>query len=311
MTDYGIKISKPGIDVNTATPQELAFSSKYKTLKISKRGNGTLTDSARTVTIPHGLGYVPFFLVHTQLDSSATSEAGDITDYFISPYRLGSAIEVYEAENTHDVIAWADSTNLYIKARSNVGKEIYPVWTFGDDPDDVMAYENDLGANTDSWYVGNVSPTFNIKDGAVRMKGGIDLDNSESIYTATLKLYIGGRTGTGQVKMIVSGIDEDDTAVFSTGTPATARAKTTATTASNTNVSAGSTVSINVKAQVQEIIARAGWANGNNMGFIMNDNGTSDPNDYKEEFTSNTSLEIMKSSNLVSYKYTIFLNQLE
>src|SRR3990167_8355684 len=108
MTDYGIKISQPGKDVFTANPEELVFSSKYKTLKISSRGSGTLTDSARTATIPHGLGYVPFFLVHSQIDPSVgtTSLVGNSEDYFISPFRLGLAVDIWEAENTHDVVAW-------------------------------------------------------------------------------------------------------------------------------------------------------------------------------------------------------------
>lgn len=85
MTDFGIEVSQPGHDVRTASPSNLAFSSKYQTLKIHQQGSGTMTHSGgRTVTINHNLGYVPQFLVHSQLDQySLASDVAD--DYWISP----------------------------------------------------------------------------------------------------------------------------------------------------------------------------------------------------------------------------------
>jgi len=315
--DYGIKISQPGIDVFDANPEDLVFSSKYKTLKVSSRGNGTLTDSARTATIPHGLGYVPFFLVHTQLDPSVATNAvvGDNTDYFINPFRLSGAIGTYEAENTHDIVAWADSTNLYIIARSNVGKDIYPIAIAPfSNLDEQLAYEDDFGYTTGDWVVGNHSATGqNIEDGAVRTNGGVILDQGQTVYSATLNLYVGGRVGSGEVKMRVYGVDEDNTGAFNSGTPATARAKTSASTDHNTTLSAGQSSGVNVKGQIEEIAARAGWVSGNRMGFIMNDNGTVADNDYFEPSGGSvlSTLEIMRSSTLANFKYTVFLNQLE
>jgi hypothetical protein len=311
---YGIKISRPGFDVNTATPQQLAFSSQYQTFRIHAQGNDTLTDSARTVTIPHNLGYVPFFLVHTQLDSAVATNSvvGDNTDYFISPFRIGSEIDVYEAENTHDIIAWADNTNLYVRARSNVGKYFYPIQQGGvSSQTDQMGMESDLGYTAGDWYVGNNDPIFNVEKGAVRTQGGVTLDQSETVYSATLNLYIGDRLGSGQVKMIVYGIDEDNTSSFNGGTPATARAKTTASVSSNSTLSQGNGLGVNVKTIVEEIIGRAGWSSGNRIGFIMDDNGTAAGNEYGEFTDSQSTLEIMRSSTLANFKYTIFLNQVE
>ncbi len=314
--DYGARISKPGFDVKTANPEELAFSSKYGTLKISARGSGTLTNAARTVTIPHGLGYVPFFLVHTQPDAAVATNAvvGDNTDFFINPFRLAGAVSIFEDENTHDIVAWADSTNLYIKARDNVGKQIYPIAPAPSaDLDEQIAFEDDHGYTHGEWFVGNVATGgHNVEDGAVRINGSLDLDKEETIFSATLSLLVSKRNGTNEVKMNIYGIDEDNTGAFNAGTAATARTKTTAVTAHNTTVSQGEFAGADVKDQVEEIVARSGWSNGNKIGFIMTDNGTVADSDYGEDAASGVGsfLEIMKSSDLVDYKYTIFLNQL-
>lgn len=312
---YGIKISRPGFDVNSATPEQLAFSSKYKTLKVYDRGSDTLTVTNRTITIPHNLGYVPFFLVYSQLDSNADSAAlvGDRTNYFISPFRLGSAIDIFEAENTHDIIAWADTTNLYVRARENVGKDIYPIFSpfGGPNENEQMAYESDAGYTTGDWFVGNDPPVFNVEDGAVRTASGIVVDQAEAIYAAELSLYVGSRLGSSEVKMTIYGIDEDNTGPFNAGTAATARTKTTASVNHNTTVSSGEYAGADVTSIVQEIIDRAGWASGNNMGFIMNDNGTAVDNDYGETSASGSFLSVTRSSTLASFKYTIFLNRVE
>lgn len=65
--DYGIKISRDGFDVASATARQLAFTSKYPMFKefMSGTGNITLpgTDVSVTVTITHSLGYRPAFFL--------------------------------------------------------------------------------------------------------------------------------------------------------------------------------------------------------------------------------------------------------
>ena len=86
MGDYGIKVSQPGYDVATATPSQLVFSSKYKTLKVHAQGSGAMTHTGgRTITIPHNLGYVPLFLAHMDLSYSTLWQAYS-TNYIILPY---------------------------------------------------------------------------------------------------------------------------------------------------------------------------------------------------------------------------------
>jgi len=74
--DYGIKVSKRGVDVETATPKQLIFSSQFDTMKIRKTGTLTLNLPGETfggepytefyriheATYMHNLGYIPIFL---------------------------------------------------------------------------------------------------------------------------------------------------------------------------------------------------------------------------------------------------------
>jgi len=63
MADYGIKISKEGVDVKTATDEQLAFSSKYLVSKVVQNGTFSINvispDTDYTTTIYHNLGYRP------------------------------------------------------------------------------------------------------------------------------------------------------------------------------------------------------------------------------------------------------------
>lgn len=60
MADYGIKISKSGFDVGTASNKDLAFSSSLDTLKVYSSGSINMT-AAGTATATHNLGYIPSF----------------------------------------------------------------------------------------------------------------------------------------------------------------------------------------------------------------------------------------------------------
>ena len=75
MSNYGLKISKQGVDVNGASDNQLIFTSKYPALKIQDRGFGAHTflstadpfDIVVTETVElkaHGQGYRPFFLAY-------------------------------------------------------------------------------------------------------------------------------------------------------------------------------------------------------------------------------------------------------
>jgi hypothetical protein len=54
MGDWGIKISQDGVDVKTATAQQLIMSNAYNALKVKMVGT-------TAVAVAHGLAYKPIF----------------------------------------------------------------------------------------------------------------------------------------------------------------------------------------------------------------------------------------------------------
>ena len=66
MADYGLKISKSGYDVKTATPVQLIFSSAFNTFKIVLSGSTSVSGDAYdsfSTEVTHDLNYVPLWLV--------------------------------------------------------------------------------------------------------------------------------------------------------------------------------------------------------------------------------------------------------
>ena len=304
MGDHGIKVSQPGYDVKTATPSQLVFSSKYQTLKVKQQGSGAITDSGgRSVTIAHNLGYVPMFLVHSQIDPLYSSVFGSYTDYFISPFRY----PIGACHVDRDVIAWADTANLYIKVRPDFGWYYSYTRCVGAD----YADESDGPYATGYMYFGN---WWGREDGAIRFTN-IPLNKSESFYKADLLLYIAVKGGSGDVKAKVYGINEDNTLPFDEGSEAFVRPKTTNFRTWQTGEGAGTTVQIDIKDMVQQITGRAGWSSGNAMGWLFLDNETAEDVYIGESpascgfYCSPSSMRILKSNTLLNYKYTIYLNE--
>lgn len=306
MNTYGIKISKKGKDVNTSKYNDLVFSSEYKTLRVKSSGSGSITDGSRLVTIPHNLGYVPMFMVHAEAYTARGSSLFSPGDYALAPIGFSGIITDPNAGSSDDLFAYADTTNLYIKAQENFGVLVYKA-SNASDVDKCYAYEDSGGYNTGFWAVGNHS-IFGVEKGAIRFApSGVQLSQGQSIYKAFLDLLVAGREGTGQVSTKIYGIDEDNTGDFNAGTPATARSKTTASITTTNNQSPGENFGGNVTAIVKEIIDRGGWSSGNKLGFIMEDNGTTSGNDY---YGGDSVLKITPNETLCNYKYTIFLNPL-
>jgi len=60
---YGIKASRKGYDVDSASDKQLSFSSEWPLLPISAEGTYNIASGDQTYTIiNHGLGYVPVFM---------------------------------------------------------------------------------------------------------------------------------------------------------------------------------------------------------------------------------------------------------
>lgn len=66
MTDYGIKFSKHGKDVSSATNDDLIFSSGRNCLKVKPVASTTITVSggSGSTTVAHGQSFVPFVIAY-------------------------------------------------------------------------------------------------------------------------------------------------------------------------------------------------------------------------------------------------------
>lgn len=94
--DYGIKVSKPGFDVFTATGNQLIFKSDTDLIKVVL--SGTVSLSSTWTTIAHNLGYVPQFLVF-------------VNDSNTNKTYLGTA-------SWYAGVARANTSNIYIKKKN-------------------------------------------------------------------------------------------------------------------------------------------------------------------------------------------------
>ena len=74
---YGIKVSRKGYDVKTASDKQLAFSSQWPLLPIEAEGTYNIASGTQTYTIyNHNLGYVPVFMCWEE-DASGNLEVMD------------------------------------------------------------------------------------------------------------------------------------------------------------------------------------------------------------------------------------------
>lgn len=71
--DYGFKISQDGVDVRSATDDQLVMSSAFNTFKVVEAGTATVSlpnpvthYSLNTTVVTHSLGYKPAYLVYVE-----------------------------------------------------------------------------------------------------------------------------------------------------------------------------------------------------------------------------------------------------
>jgi len=290
MSNYGIKVVTAGSDINTTDTREIIMSSKYSMFKyplIDTYGTVTVSTggTAGTATISHNLGYVPSFIAYSEQNNGISS----------LPY---SRITIAGTLDYNDI--YADGTNVYITQRYKdpVGQENYNASDF---------WNTYFGDNV-SCYVGNISGDSS--SGAMRFNY-INLDKNESITDAYINFYVGVKgSNSNYLKLKTYGIDEDNTSGFN---DPMGRNKTSAVTNQTTICpQAGENFTINVKSQVEEIIARSGWSNGNALGFLIYDDGSNnDVNAYDALVGISSMLTIVKSSSLTTtYRIIVFKDKI-
>jgi len=109
--DYGMRISADGVDAKSGEDKDMVLTSKLSMLKGSLSGSGVVTVPQtaveQTVTIAHGLGYIPM------VQSFWNDRDGDFFDpgdfYMMPAYIFGfGGTDFYFSVK-------ADSTNVYLK----------------------------------------------------------------------------------------------------------------------------------------------------------------------------------------------------
>ena len=101
MADFGIKISKDGVDVNTASDSQLVFSSEFNVLKIISQGSANIvhgTASGGTTSVAHNMNFTPTFLAFINSGGK----------YF----SVGQSAGVNSDGNYIGMEGYTDSTNL-------------------------------------------------------------------------------------------------------------------------------------------------------------------------------------------------------
>lgn len=137
MSNYGLKISKTGYDVNTALPKNLALSSQFDTLKVVRSGTLTINlpsetivsnTTVRTTSYSHNLGYIPLFIPLIKrviyagdLATGGSYTVNDIAEIDIPPGPYGPSI----GGELIDLYVTSTSLTLSITRYSPLGSQIY------------------------------------------------------------------------------------------------------------------------------------------------------------------------------------------
>lgn len=116
MTDVGLKITKPNIDVKETDPKDQVINSEKNSLKIWMAGSTNISVSEYTgfagtgigdVDIAHNLGYTPFYICYFKLKHASKLWLQDSLDtsMLTGNYITGSA--------------YSNSTNLHLHVGVN------------------------------------------------------------------------------------------------------------------------------------------------------------------------------------------------
>lgn len=118
--NVGVKMSQSTYDVQSATSDQLVFSTDFNLFKIVGGGtaNVNLPDplvasTTYSKTVAHGLGYAPAFLAFVTLPSTWTTFIASETGLQQTPYRLWVSVGTNDQPVTCKVSV--DSTNVYFQ----------------------------------------------------------------------------------------------------------------------------------------------------------------------------------------------------
>jgi len=280
-----IIILKPGANENSTDIRDYRFHSNFSFLKGFYDDIHSMTinagDTEKIITIPHGLTYAP------EVDVFHDTGSGLVQ----LPYRL-KTISGFDRHFFHSV----DDTNVYIKWKSAVPYNLTTISAYN-------TAHNNLGF---SWPSVGATPSNSIDCGL--QFTNVAIPQGSTIISAYMDYLIGDRgSGTADRKINIWGIDVDNLSDFGSDL---GQAKTSATHSQNISggISEGESFGITVTNEIQEIINRSGWSNGNALGFYLFNNGTDNSanNYYSAGYGGNVNLNyILSGSQTINFRVLI------
>mgnify|MGYP001601220166 CR=1 FL=1 len=292
--DYGIKIVKAGKDISTSDIRDILMSSKYSMLKFHSDSTGSVTvnagDTNKYVEFSHNLGYVPAFVAYYKYNNQI---------FFIPNVPRSGGFDNYG-------YAWADTTKVRCGiVFPNAYNRLYR-GTFN------SGYETATGS---TWPSGGHTSSSDVNGGwtyhniGSEIGDNITIPQGTTISSALCDFQIADKgSDPGDVYIRTVGIDVDDVVDFGSDMGQT---QTTAENLQSVSAPLGSKVGINVTGMVQEVVNRAGWANGNNLGFYIFNNGSTGIR-YISTYTGGTiELYITKAGSVsTSFRCIIFKDKI-
>lgn len=116
-SDWGLKISLPGVDVKTATPEQCSVHSSFDSFKVQTEvatpnlGNVKVTfidnppnpQTFPVLTVPHNLGFKPATFMFYDITGSSQNLSSDVGTFFFLDSNQATCFQIT-----------ADTQNMYI-----------------------------------------------------------------------------------------------------------------------------------------------------------------------------------------------------
>jgi len=126
--NYGLKISTPNSDVESQSDANLAFSSKYPSLKMIKSGDISVTTDGSgngTNSVAHNLGFAPaYFAFHKATAQWTLLDGSSYANSYISD---PGTVNQWGSDYHHTIHVYTDATNIYLQAKSAQASTTYTI----------------------------------------------------------------------------------------------------------------------------------------------------------------------------------------
>ncbi len=126
--NYGLKISTPNNDAQSQTDANLAFTSKYPSLKLIKSGDISVTTDGSgdgTNSVAHSLGFAPAYFAFQK--TTAAWSLLDATTYANAYVSDPGIANQWGGDNHYKIHVYTDATNIYLQAKGAAASTTYTI----------------------------------------------------------------------------------------------------------------------------------------------------------------------------------------